>query len=197
MIPFIAGTQLDSFQAIPACQFNPANLTTAWKPVFAVDSSGAITDISQANPAVVTSVAHGLVTGSVVKINGVIGMTQLNGNSYVITVIDANSFSLNGVNSLAYTAYISGGIWQCSGGFADNIKILEIYNGGAVAIDYSFDGITQHGTWPSAATLVIDLQTNHNDNPPYGSGTLYGRAGQNVWVRTATNPTFLIIGGVR
>ncbi len=197
MIPFIAGQQLDSFQAIPACQFNPASLSANWQPVFPVDSAGAITGVTQANPAVVTSAAHGLVTGAAVTINGVGGMTQLNGNSYIITFVDANRFSLNGVNSTNYGMYTSGGTWLCYGGFADNVKLIEIYNGAAVAIDVSFDGITFHAMWPPGATLILDLQTNHNDNPPYGSGTLYGRIGQNVWVRTAVNPTFLTIGGLR
>ncbi len=197
MIPYISGIELDTVQAIPCCQFNPANLTTAWKPVFPVNSLGVITAITQANPAVVTSAAHGLVTGGVVTINNVAGMVNLNGNSYIITVIDANNFSLNGVNSVPFPAYVSGGTWQTYGGFADNIKMMEIYNGAAVAMDFSFDGITQHGTWPSGATLILDFQTNHNDNPPYGSGTLYGRTGQNIYVRTSVNPTFLTIGGYR
>lgn len=82
-------------------------------------------------------------------------------------------------------------------GFPDNIKILEIYNGGAVAMDVSYDGTNLHAVWPAGGTLVIDLQTNHNCNPPYGSGTLNGRAGQNVWVRTSVHPTWLTIGGFR
>lgn len=82
-------------------------------------------------------------------------------------------------------------------GFADNIKIMEVYNGGSVAIDVSYDGTTLHAVWPAGATLIIDFQTNHSDNPPYGSGTLGGRRGQNVWVRTSVNPTWLTIGGYR
>ena len=82
-------------------------------------------------------------------------------------------------------------------GFPDNIKIMEVYNGSAVAYDVSFDGVNLHKVWPAGATLIIDLQTNHRDNPPYGSGTLNGRAGQNIWVRTSLNPTFLTISGYR
>lgn len=82
-------------------------------------------------------------------------------------------------------------------GFSDNIKIMTVYNGSNVAIDYSFDGVNLAGVWPAGATLVIDLQTNHDDNPPYGSGTLNGRLGQIIWVRTSVNPTYLTIGGFR
>ena len=82
-------------------------------------------------------------------------------------------------------------------GFPDNIKIMEVYNGGAVSIDVSYDGTNLHEVWPAGATLVIDLQTNHRNVASYGSGTLNGRAGQNVWVRTSVNPTWLTIGGYR
>ena len=185
------------FQAIPAAQFNPAGLTSSFKPVFSLNSSGSITGASQANPCQITSVAHGLVTGSVVSISNVGGMIQLNGNQYVITVTGANTYTLNGIDSTAYTAYTSGGGWICYGGFPDNIKVLTIFNGAAVAMDYSYDGINFAGVWPAGATLIVDFQTNHSDNPPYGSGTLIGRAGQNIWVRTSVNPTFLTIGGFR
>jgi hypothetical protein len=82
-------------------------------------------------------------------------------------------------------------------GFSDNIKIMTVWNGSSVAMDYSFDGVNLAGVWPPGATLVIDLQTNHADNPPYGSGTLNGNAGQNVWVRISVNPTYLTVGGYR
>lgn len=82
-------------------------------------------------------------------------------------------------------------------GFPDNIKIMEVFNGGAVAIDVSYDGTNLHAVWPAGATLIVDFQTNHRDVPPHGGGTLYGKAGQNVWVRTSVNPTFLTIGGFR
>jgi hypothetical protein len=189
--------ELDSFQAIPACQFNPANLTSSWQPVFPASLSGTITAATKANPCQITSTAHGLVTGAVVQINNVGGMIELNGHSFVITVVDANNFTLNGINSTNYTTYTSGGNWQCYGGIADNIKIMTVYNGATVAMDVSYDGISQHGVWPPGGTLIIDFQTNHSCNPNFGQGTHNGRMGQNVWVRTSVNPTWLTIGGYR
>ena len=83
------------------------------------------------------------------------------------------------------------------GGFSDNLKMLKIFNGSAVGVDISYDGVNKHDFWPSGATIIFDFQTNHNDNPPYGSGTLYGRAGQIIWGRTAETPTYLNISGYR
>jgi hypothetical protein len=82
-------------------------------------------------------------------------------------------------------------------GFSDTVKIWKVYNGGSVAIDISLDGTNLWDVWPAGATLIIDLQTNHNCNPPYGSGTLNGRLGQVIWVRTCVNPTWLTITGLR
>lgn len=74
-----------------------------------------ITGATQANPAVITAVGHGFFTGDEVEITGVGGMTELNGNFYLITVLTDDTFSLqdldgNNVNSSGYGAYTTGGI---------------------------------------------------------------------------------------
>lgn len=74
-----------------------------------------ITGATAANPCVITATSHGFSTGDTVTISSVVGMTQLNTNRYIITVVDANSFSLsdlfgNPVNSSAFGTYVSGGI---------------------------------------------------------------------------------------
>ena len=68
-----------------------------------------ISGITKANPAVVTATAHGLRNNDIVAIASVGGMTELNGRSFEITVINANSFSLKGEDSTAHTTYTSGG----------------------------------------------------------------------------------------
>lgn len=73
--------------------------------------SGPITAITQAVLAQVTSVGHGLTTGNQVLITGVVGMTELNGNTYIVTVIDDDNFTLN-VNSTGFGVYISDGLWS-------------------------------------------------------------------------------------
>lgn len=65
-------------------------------------------------PAVTTSSTTGLVTGNVVYVTGVVGMTQLNGNFYQVTIIDGTHFSLqdlngNNINGSGFSAYASAG----------------------------------------------------------------------------------------
>jgi hypothetical protein len=69
--------------------------------------SGAVTGATNVNPIVVTSTAHGLVTGDSVLIVGVLGNTAANG-SFAVTKIDANTFSIPIAGNGAYT---SGGTW--------------------------------------------------------------------------------------
>ena len=75
--------------------------------------TGTITGATNANPASITSVGHNLTTGAVITISGVVGMTQLNGNSYTITFVDPNTFTLN-VDSTAFGVYVSGGTWTAT-----------------------------------------------------------------------------------
>lgn len=69
-----------------------------------------ITGATKANPCVITSTAHNLKNGDSIKINGVVGMTELNGNTYTVAGTTTNTFQLSGVNSSGYTAYTSGGV---------------------------------------------------------------------------------------
>ena len=80
-----------------------------------LESNKTITGITQANPGVVTSTAHGYANGDTVVITGVVGMTQVNGKRFKVASVAANTFALqdidgNNVNTTSYTAYTSGGI---------------------------------------------------------------------------------------
>lgn len=75
-----------------------------------VGSTIAVTDISQDNPGVVTTdLNHGYTTGDDVTLDDVVGMTEVNGNTYTATVIDEKSFSI-GVDTTGFGAYVSGGV---------------------------------------------------------------------------------------
>lgn len=68
-----------------------------------------ISAATKANPCQVTASTHGYETGDKIIIEGVVGMTELNSRWYTITKVDANNFTLDGVDSTGYTTYTSGG----------------------------------------------------------------------------------------
>lgn len=75
-----------------------------------VGSTLNVTNITQANPGVVTTDKnHGYANGQVVTMSGIVGMTPLNGVPVTITVVDEKDFSI-GVNTIVMPAYISGGV---------------------------------------------------------------------------------------
>lgn len=75
--------------------------------------NGAITAVTLINPLQITSAAHGLSTGDVIAITGIVGTTALNNLFFTITVVDANNFTLDGIDGTdpIYQAYLSGGFW--------------------------------------------------------------------------------------
>jgi hypothetical protein len=72
----------------------------------------AITNISQAIPAVVTAPGHTLVNGKTVAIANAQGMTQANTNplqAWTVANVSGNTFQLQGSDSTAWGAYTGGG----------------------------------------------------------------------------------------
>jgi hypothetical protein len=75
----------------------------------------AITNITQADPTVVTAAGHGLTTGDTVTLADITpmldasGADRLNGYEFTVTVIDTDTFSLDGIDSTNWAAYSSGG----------------------------------------------------------------------------------------
>ena len=59
---------------------------------------------------ITTTVPHNLSTGAAIRINSVAGMTELNGNNYIITSTGATTFTLDGTDNAAFTTYTSGGL---------------------------------------------------------------------------------------
>lgn len=114
--------------------------------------SGVITGVSNTNPAVVTSVAHGLQMGAIITIRNVGGMLILNNNQFIVnTVIDVDHFELYNLNGtpvdassiINYPPYTSGGTWTIS--FTENryltfsifVDPALIYNGSGQSINCS------------------------------------------------------------
>lgn len=73
-----------------------------------------ISAITAANPPVVTTATHSYTTGQEVYLSGILGMVELNGRNFKITVLSSTTFSLQSmaganVNATTYTAYSSAG----------------------------------------------------------------------------------------
>lgn len=93
-----------------------------------------ITGATQASPVVITATAHGFGSAGDVlraRITKVIGMTELNDNEYQITIVDANSFSLqdphtgDAIDGTGFTAYSSSGQANLITRTTDNSKAVE------------------------------------------------------------------------
>jgi len=74
----------------------------------------AITGITAATPPVVSSASHGFVDGDVITIYGAVGMTDVNGQTYVVKKDSANAYHLHDfagadVVGAGFTAWSSGG----------------------------------------------------------------------------------------
>lgn len=74
----------------------------------------AVTNITQANPGVVTAAGHGLSNGDFVKITGVVGMTEVNDKIFKVANAAGATFELNdsegsNVSTAGAGAYTSGG----------------------------------------------------------------------------------------
>ena len=84
------------------------------------------------------------------------------------------------------------------GGFAQDVKILKIYNGSTNGVTISFDGINDHDYLPNGSNpFILELQSNHACNSSYGSGTLCGRQGQLVYGKGTAGTGLIYIAGYR
>ena len=64
--------------------------------------SATITNITQANPGVVTTAAaHGFGNGTTLEITGVVGMTELNNKRWVAQGVTANTFNIWNIHGAA------------------------------------------------------------------------------------------------
>ncbi|RLA04760.1 MAG: hypothetical protein DRQ45_00085 [Gammaproteobacteria bacterium] len=103
----VSGTTVISINGIDQTSRFSTNIITG-VVTFNSNILGSITGASKANPCVISDASHGLSTGDTIHITGVVGMTQLNDNRYVVTYLNSNSYSIN-VNSSAFGLWTSGG----------------------------------------------------------------------------------------
>jgi len=117
IVPYSIGVNVGSYAN--AARGTPATYVNITGASWSVGTSKVVTGISKANPAVVTAVAHGFSTGDTVWITGLDSgnnsgtkYSTLNNAAYVVTKIDANSFSIKtaagaNVNTSGFRTFVS------------------------------------------------------------------------------------------
>jgi hypothetical protein len=158
--------------------------------VTAVVSTSAISAATQANPVQVTTLTpHGLTTGNMPLITGVVGMTQLNDRIYTVTVIDATRFTLDGVDGTGFTAWSSGGTVRHGTHYAWKAATAakDITSGATLATDaWGATGVAAH-----SSVIVPTFRTDYPNNSAaqrYGNGTTQvfsAATSGDDWVRAA------------
>jgi hypothetical protein len=139
----------------------------ATQTVTLTTGTGLIQQATNTSPIVITSAAHGLSSGGTVTISGVLGNTAANG-TWVITVVDANDFSLNG--SVGNGTYTSGGTWTIGGFPPWAANAMISFNTG------SYPGLVAYQVVanPTPTTLVLADASNPGEDAVAGQVyTLY------------------------
>lgn len=85
-----------------------------------------ITGVSNGSPATVTAAGHGFQDGDQVLIEGVSGLTRVNGRTYTVSGATANTFNLQGMNTSGDEAYAGGGV------AGRVVEVATPYTGGKV-----------------------------------------------------------------
>lgn len=136
-----------------------------------VASTVAITGATQANPVQITATAHGRTTGDVVQITGVVGMTQINDKLFTVTVTGADTLTLNGVDSSAFSAYTSGGV-MATGRFyvlKPSVDIAAVTAGNTAATDH-WGGTGVAALFDEMQMQFATAHPNNGASRRYGSG---------------------------
>ncbi|MDP3322644.1 MAG: phage tail tube protein [Hydrogenophaga sp.] len=125
----------------------------------ALGVSKAVTAITLASTAVVTSTAHGLANGNYVLLT-VQGMRQVNDRSCRIANVTANTFDLEGIDSTAFDAFTSGTAQAITfGSTISTATSISSSGGGFDFIDTTTihdNARTQMPGLPAATTFTFD-----------------------------------------
>jgi hypothetical protein len=103
-------------------------------------------------------------------------MVELNDNTYTVSVVDNNNFTLNGIDSSAFTAYIGGGSWFSNNTFSfilfgNNQNPFPQPNYGILSTQLVIGGIDINGD----AIRIIDDGGAVVDLNGIGSNTTHGQ----------------------
>ena len=161
-----------------------------------VSTTKTITGVTKANPGVVTSAAHGLPNGTRVTITGVVGMTELNGNQYLVANTATNTFTLTtltgvAVDTTGFTVYSSGGVatvpdkYPVAVSFTDSNRLIF---GGTVTNPQTFWASKA----PSTGTTDFDnftTGTAATDAVVATLSTVHGKVDTIQWITNTSKST--------
>lgn len=128
-----------------------------------------ITGATQANPCMLTIVGHGFNTGDVVRVDSIVGLTQLNSRLHKVTVVDTNNVSLDGVDSTGFSAYTSGGTAVRGLFYAakQSVRMRDFTGGNTAATD--------HWGATGIAAMMDSIVASDFIQTAYGSNNIYSR----------------------
>jgi hypothetical protein len=136
--------------------------------------SGVITGITQDNPARVLSANHGLQDGRQIIITDVVGMTEINGLTLYIDVIDSNNFDLytdaaltTQLDSTGFTTYASAGKFTSESPtqwdlFTEGFRFIGDWNEDSANQHYKVGEVVRLGGF----TYVCILDHEEGQQPP-------------------------------
>lgn len=165
---------------------------TVWEinlGITCIASAKTITAATQANPVALTVTGHGFETGEIVQIGGVGGMTQLNDKLFAITVVDANTITLNGCDGTAFGAYTSGGSATMGRWYASkkSARMASYTSGTTLATDH-------WGAAGVAATMDRVYPAFRTDYPNNGFAQRFGNGANQVLSGALTGNDWTLSG---
>jgi hypothetical protein len=134
-----------------------------------------ITAATQTNPVTLTIAAHGYTTGTVAMTSGVTGMTQIANRLFTITVVDADTISLDGTDGTAFGAFTAGTL--TTGKFyalKPTANVETMTAGATLATDYW----GANGVAANYDEITLNFATAYPNN---GLAQRYGNAGNAVF----------------
>ena len=161
-----------------------------------LETGVAIEGVSLASPCVVTATAHPFAIDDEIYISGIVGTTELNGKSYRVEAVTANSYSLKDIDgvtidSTAYTAWVSGGtgarVYEITNPYHDGDEMYALKYAQNADVMYITD---PHGNDVRKLTrtdhTAWTLNTYARTNDKHPSKTITGATAANPVVITAT-----------
>lgn len=172
--PRIIGFQFSINQGL-VLEFGDSYMRVIQDGGYVLDQIAAITGASISNPVTLAAV-NAFSNGDWVEITDVVGMTQLNGGTYIVAGVSGLGFQLNDVfgnpvNGLAFSAYVSGG------------TVSRIYT---LATPYGQNDLEYLKFVQSADVMTITTvnQVSATEYPPYD----LRRISNNNWTLTQVTP---------